>query len=128
MERFLADTQFEPVVLGGIVAAGDHHPPVNREAKEREVQHRGRTDPDVKDAQTTGRETTDEAITQDRRAKPSVPADADRVHSLLSPDGREGPTDLLGDLVRQLLADDATNIIFAKERHLPRFSSFVSRW
>src|SRR5213593_4337709 len=106
MERFLADTEFEPVVLGGIVAAGDHHPPVHREAEEREVQHGRRTDPDVKDVQTTGREAADQAIAQGRRAKPPVPADADRFHSLLSPDGREGPAYLLGNLLRQLLADD----------------------
>ena len=50
------EADLEAVVGLRVVAPGDHHSPVAREAVEGVVEHRGRDDSEIEDPEPTGRE------------------------------------------------------------------------
>ena len=68
---------------------------------------------------SSGREALDQPVTQDRRTDSPIPPDADRLHPLLAGQRGKGPPDPLGHVLRQFLADDAPDVILAKECHNP---------
>src|SRR5690348_7626669 len=100
MNRFLADTDFEAVVLRRIVTAGDHDAAVDRQVEERKVEQRRGTDADIDDIQPACQESLDEGIEEAWRTKPSVPADRDRLDRSILDVGAIRTADLIGNRVR----------------------------
>src|ERR1051326_6733979 len=81
VERIFAHADFEAVVLGGVVARGDHHAAVDVEMKEREVEQRRRADADIVDAKAGGEESLDHSFGVRIGGRAAVAADGNAPRS-----------------------------------------------
>jgi hypothetical protein len=107
-----ADQELEAVVLGWVVAAGDHHGRGGREVVGREVQHRGRDHADVDhlgvDAQPVG-----QRAEQPRRVDPRIAADDDRPASRGGLGRQRGPQRAHGGVI-EIAIRDAADVVLSK--------------
>ena len=120
-----ADADLESVVFCRIVTAGDHDAAVDRQLKEGEIDQRGRTDPDIDHVHAARQQSLDQGIEQARRTQPAISADRNGLHTSIFDIGAVGPPDLLCNRFRQFLADDAAEVVFAKESHAVPQSMFL---
>src|SRR5580700_8307205 len=75
MQGARAANALESVVLGGVVAAGDHHGAVGLQVLRRMVDHRGGDGADVGDVGSDGPETLDQRVAKARGAEAAIASD-----------------------------------------------------
>ena len=103
----------EPVVVGRVVAPGDHDPAPDLAG--REVQDRCRELPHVHHRDTARQEAGGECVAQLRAGQAAVPADGDPGFPELARLAGDGPSDGMDQLRAQRIGGDAANVVGAKD-------------
>ena len=112
--------QLEAVVLGGVVASGDHHGAVGEEVMRREVQERRRSYADVDDIGARGHQPLRQSREEPWARQAAVAGDGDRNRLTGRGAGaesnvrREGTTDREDELIGEVHVGYAADVVFAK--------------
>src|SRR5690606_28115828 len=105
----------ETVVVGRIVAAGEHHPGFAGENIGRVVEHRSRHHADVADGAAAVYQALDQVLNQLRTGQATVTTDRDIGFALGKAFRADRTTDPVGGLVGQAVADHATDVVGAED-------------
>ena len=108
----------EAVIVGRIVAAGDHDAAVHGQLGLGEIEHRRRPEPDPHHIDAAFGQAADQRRLQLRRAGAAVAADRDRAAAGAPDQGAEAAPDRLGIVRPQGFADHAADVIFAQGRRV----------
>ena len=103
----------EPVVLGRVVAPGDHDPAPD--LPRREVEERGRQPAHVHDGDPAREQAACERIAEPRSGQASVPPDGDAGLPVLARLAGDGPSDGVDQLRAQRVRSDAADVVGAKD-------------
>ena len=117
VDGLFPDADLESIVFRRVVAARDHDAAVDRQLKEGEIDHGDGQMPNIDHVHAARQQSLDQGIEQARRAEPPISADRNGAYAPIFDIGAVGPPDLLCNRFRQFLADDAAEIVFAKESH-----------
>ncbi|MNM88790.1 hypothetical protein D3C81_1010130 [compost metagenome] len=120
VDRLAGEDHLEAVVVGGVVAAGDHDAGGGTDAVEfdvgAEVDHGGGDHAQVEHVQAGSTQAFYEAGDQVRPRKPPVAADHDRLLAQLHGRRAERQSDLACDLAGERFAHDAADVIGFEDR------------
>ena len=105
---------FEAVVLGWIVAAGDHDPSGSLEMHDRIIEQRGRPNSDVQHISPAGKQTFQKRIVNPATAQPAIAAQADRAPAVANQIRAERAPQQLDIGIQQLFIGNAANIVLAE--------------
>ena len=101
-------TEFEAVVLAGVVGGGQHRPGRVAVLADREVEGVGRDQAEIDRVGPLVPDPVDQGPGQRRPGDAHVPPDRDLVRFEVDD---EGAADLVQDLRRQLVGDDAADVV-----------------
>ena len=125
MQRARAANAFEAVVLGWIVAAGDHDGAVGIQVLRRVVEHGRGHGADVGDVASGGPQTFDQRIAQARGAEAAIAPDIDvRAAALTAQIRAQAAAKLLDVRAQQFGIRDAPDVVFAENGRLEHISRF----
>jgi len=114
----LVIANLEAVVLGGVVAGGDHHAGVGRVQVGGEVVHRRRHHAQVGDDQAGVAQRCAQRPADARGAQPRVAADDDDPPAALQHVSAHGPANRADDRVGQLAVSQAADAIAPKQMRI----------
>ena len=105
----------EAVVLGRVVAGGDHHAAVGLQVKHREIEHRRGTTPT---SMTSSPDASSPAFTcgvDARRRDPAVAAERDATGAALRQVIADGAAERAGEVVGEVAVGDAADVVLTKD-------------
>ncbi len=115
IERLALQHHLEAVVVGRVVAAGDHHRPVIGTDGGVEIEHRGGTEADQCDLTPRGEQPGGEHFEEGGRGEPPVIAHHHPAPAAFADQAPKDETERRGILLLQRLADDPPHIVFAEQ-------------
>ena len=125
MQRARAADAFEAVVLGRIVAAGDHDGAVRVQVLRRVIEHRRGDGADVGDVATGGQQALDERVAQARGTEPAIASDVDvGAAAVTAQIGAEAASKLFDVRAEKFGIRDAPDVVLAKNGRLEHISNF----
>ena len=114
VQRLAGDHDLQSVVLGRVVAAGDHDAAAGLEMLRREIEQRGRHPPDIDDVAAALPHPLDDCREQLGARMPSVAARDQRLHAAVVRLGADRAADPPDDLRGEGVADDAPDVVGAE--------------
>ena len=111
VQRLAGQHGLQSIVVGRVVAAGDHDAAPGLEVLRREVQDRGRHPPDVDDVPAALAQPLDEGREQFGTGVPPVSTHDHRLHASMVRLGTNRTADPPDDFRREGIADDASDVV-----------------
>ena len=111
VQRVAGDHHFQAVVVGRIVASGDHDAGAGAQFVGREIEHAGGHHANVDDVHARGLDSRGQCPRQVRAGKPAVAPDDDGRNALAGRLAADRLTDGLNDFGCKCPADDATDVV-----------------